>query len=547
VNPVGEFMINDDWAYTNFLETLREQHRLTATSWGPSWAPGGPAAIAHVLWGLAFTSVVGYSLTILRVSVLTLGILGSLGLLTLLRLSGASSRLALWGTLTLVFNPLFLSQCFTFMTDVTFVSAAIFSTLFLYLGTVKSRTILIACGLLFALVAILTRQLGIVIPLGFVAACFVHPAGRHLGRWKMLALAVGLTLIPWFAYEFYLHFAGSTPITQNLRFHKILGAPISKGFPDYMIFMGGQIVTALSYTAFLVSPVLALRYVQYLRWDVFRRFLIVLTAAFAFFEAAILTGLVDPPVAFYRNVFFDFGIGPIVLKDTYILGIERTSTIPTPLFYLLVYWTALAAVVLLGLMFSALKRLLFYDSSTDARPIGFLGCFSLLSALAYLGIILLVGFHDRYLIPVCALFIVWLVSDMPSAEDFRFSAGKLVPALVPLVFLAMVSVPAVRDFMEMKRSLKKAQDYVVRDLKVDPCNVDGGLEFNGYHCYRNDIEPRNGLSWWWVRREDYLLTLGPLPGYRVVRTFPFDRYIGKDGAVHVLQPLGNPPEADPTP
>ena len=93
--------------------------------------------------------------------------------------------------------------------------------------------------------------------------------------------------------------------------------------------------------------------------------------------------------------------------------------------------------------------------------------------------------------------------------------------------------------MEMKRSLHKAHRYLVEALKEDRCNVDGGFEFNGYYCYKKDFKPRGDLSWWWVRREDYLVALGPLPGYRTIKTFPFKRYAGPNGAVYILQPLGS--------
>jgi hypothetical protein len=537
VNPVGEFMVNDDWAYVKFLETLRAENRLIATSWGPSSAPGGPALITHILWGLLFTHMAGFSLTTLRVSVLIMGILGSVGLLILLRVSGASRALAIWGALTLVFNPLFLSQSFTFMTDITFASIVIFSVMFIYLGVEKSRMLLIMLGLFFALLATLTRQLGIVVPLGLVVTCFLHPKGKDLGRLKILLMAVGVTVIPWLAYEIFLYQVGSTPIVQNLRFFDILGRPLSKGLPDYLVFMSGQIFhAALGYTCFLVSPVVALRYAHYIRRKVFKYFLMVLTATFALLEAGLLAGLVELPVAFYRNVIFDFGIGPILLKDTYILGIQRTTSVPKPLFYLIVYWAVLAVVMVVALAVWSLRRLLRAELALGGKPIGFLPALSLLVAIAYLGIIMLTGFHDRYLIPVCILFIVWLVSDMTSAQDFSFSPGKLMPALAPFVFLGFLSTAGVRDFMEMKRSLNKAHNYLVKELKVDPCKMDGGFEFNGYHCYRNDFKPRKGLSWWWVSREDYLITLGPLPGYRIIRTFPFERYIGQDGAIHIIQP-----------
>jgi len=105
-----------------------------------------------------------------------------------------------------------------------------------------------------------------------------------------------------------------------------------------------------------------------------------------------------------------------------------------------------------------------------------------------------------------------------------------------VICLGLWSTCQVHDFMEMKRSQKQAHDYALQKLGVNPCSMDGGFEFNGYHCYRNDFQPHQGLSWWWVSREDSLVTLGPLPGYRVLQIFPFQRYCGPSGAIHLLQP-----------
>ena len=104
--------------------------------------------------------------------------------------------------------------------------------------------------------------------------------------------------------------------------------------------------------------------------------------------------------------------------------------------------------------------------------------------------------------------------------------------------------------METKRAIKSAHDFLLTRMNVNPCNMDGGLEFNGYYCFgRNPATDgpawesqamlMDGRSWWWVAREDYLVSLGPIEGYRTVKTFPFIRLLGRDGAVHVLQPLPN--------
>ncbi len=537
VNPVGEFMVNDDWAFVRALETLVFKGTMPTTGWGPSGAPGGPSLIVHLLWGRLFTFWGGFSITTLRISVLTLAILGSFALLVLLRKAGASPWVALWGSLTLVLNPLFLSQSFTYMSDITFAAMAIFALLLLHAGIERGKTSIIVLGLLFALCSILTRQFGVVIPAAFVATCFLHPRGRDLGRWKMVFLATIVDLIPWVGYEYFLYLIGSTPITHHQIFSNILLYPQTKGLFAYLQFLCVNFFLAgLLYVSFLISPVLVLRYRTFSEWKTFRFFFVLLTLILLLFESALFMGLINPQIYLFRNVIFNLGIGPILLKDTYILGITRTATISKPLYYLLLYWAILAMFVLCGLMLSSLRRLLRPDSGSKGRQIKFFSILALSAGLIYLAIITPGGFHDRYLIPVCAFFIVWTIADCEPGLDQPLGPAALLGGLPPLLILALLAVFGTHDFMDMKRSVKQAQDYLVGQLDVKPCEIDGGLEFNGYHCYSPDFHPKKGLSWWWVRKEDYVITLGPLPDYRVVRTFPFKRYIGPDGAVFVLKP-----------
>ena len=77
VDPVGEFMVNDDFAYTIALEKLSNEKTLGPTWLGPKGFGGGPALIAHLLWGKLFSKVFGNSFTILRISVLVVAVMGS--------------------------------------------------------------------------------------------------------------------------------------------------------------------------------------------------------------------------------------------------------------------------------------------------------------------------------------------------------------------------------------------------------------------------------------------------------------------------------------
>ncbi|MDQ7785697.1 MAG: glycosyltransferase family 39 protein [Desulfomonilaceae bacterium] len=536
VNPIGEFMVNDDWAFIRSLENLVFNGTMGSTGWGPAGAPGGPSLITHLSWGRLFTHLFGHSITTLRVSVIVIGILGSLALLVLLRSSGASPWTSLWGVLTLVFCPLFLPLCFSFMTDATFASLAVASVLLLNRGVCKKNHALIVFGLLIALGSILTRQIGIVLPLGFVLACWIHPQGRALGRGKILVFSASLVVMPWLLYECVLFFIGSTPITDHQVVQSVMVRYNSEGLIGFVQLIGHRLLFIVLYFGFFVSPVVAVRYREFLRFRSFRYFCVAWATCLALVQAALILGLIDPPIFLWRNTVTDFGVGPVLLKDTYVLGIARGLTVPKTLYYLLAGWGVLSAAGCLILMVSSFTRIVRVPATEDSAVIGFLTVFSLLTGLLYLGIILVTGFHDRYLLPLIMLGIVWIISDAPRTHDVPCNPVRYAPCLVPLTAIALFTVLSLHDFTELKRAQSLALDYLMKDKKVDPCHVDGGFEFNGYHCYREPFQPRPGLSWWWVDKEDFIVTLGPLPGYRVVETFPFKRYIGGDAAIHVLEP-----------
>ncbi|MFH1112853.1 MAG: glycosyltransferase family 39 protein [Pseudomonadota bacterium] len=536
VNPVGEFMINDDWSFIRALENLVFNGKMESTGWGPVGAPAGPALIAHLGWGRLFTYLFGHSVTTLRLSVITMGILGSLVLLELLRLSGASAWTSLWGVLTLVSCPLFLLFCFSFMTDATFVSLAVFSVLLLHSGVEGKRYSLVAGGLLAALASILTRQIGVVLPVGFALACLMHPRGRELGRAKMLAMTFGMAVIPWLVYEYTLGAIGSTPITEHQVVQSVAVRFNGQTLLDFLGLVGRRLLFALGYFALFVSPVVALRYREFLQYRPFRYFCAALAGGLAVFETLLVLGILDPPIYLWRNTITDFGLGPTALKDTYVLGIKRTISMPTTLYYALVGWAALSLAGCFILTISSFTRMVRLLRTGNASEISFLTVFTLASGWMYLGLICICGFHDRYLLPLIMMGIVWIVCDAPRPEEPFFRPGKVALAGIPLVAIAVFTVSSLHDFIALKRSQSMALNYLLQERRVDPCSIDGGFEFNGYHCYSQSFRARPGLSWWWVDRENFVLTLGPLPGYRVVRTYPFNRYIGEDGAIHVLEP-----------
>ncbi|MEH2041994.1 hypothetical protein [Nostoc sp.] len=69
VNPLGNFPLNDDWAYGQSVQSLVEKGNLKISPWSAA------NLLSQVFWGALFCLPFGFSFTALRFSTLTLGAL----------------------------------------------------------------------------------------------------------------------------------------------------------------------------------------------------------------------------------------------------------------------------------------------------------------------------------------------------------------------------------------------------------------------------------------------------------------------------------------
>ncbi len=276
IGPSGEFMTNDDWSFVKALQIVSCDGCVPATGWGD----GGPSLLTHLLWGLTFTKIFGFSVTVLRVSVLVISVLGSIALMAFLKRTGASSGLAFWGALTLIANPLFLSQSFTFMTDITLVAIMIFSAMFITEGIDRQRRGLVAVGLVFALAALLTRQIAIAVPVCVILISFIHPKAKQMGQFRIFIMTVLISIIPWIAFEIALKKLGSTALTDHEVIHRMISAPLELGFLGYLRLLFDRLAIGIGYVSVLVSPVVALSFRELYSKKVFRIYIKALTLFF---------------------------------------------------------------------------------------------------------------------------------------------------------------------------------------------------------------------------------------------------------------------------
>ena len=94
VNPFGDFPLNDDWVYARAVKGLVEHG---------DWRPigfTGMSLITHSLWGSIFCLPVGFSFNALRLSTITLSIMGMVGVYVLFITNNRGRLLALVAALT---------------------------------------------------------------------------------------------------------------------------------------------------------------------------------------------------------------------------------------------------------------------------------------------------------------------------------------------------------------------------------------------------------------------------------------------------------------
>jgi hypothetical protein len=90
------------------------------------------------------------------------------------------------------------------------------------------------------------------------------------------------------------------------------------------------------------------------------------------------------------------------------------------------------------------------------------------------------------------------------------------------VFMILSSL-LVKDYMSWQRARLGATNFLQYDSGISKSRIDGGLEFNAYNfIYGWNPHPlkTTDKSWWFVDKDDFVITSGDLDGYEKWKGFP---------------------------
>ncbi|WP_080054904.1 ArnT family glycosyltransferase [Spirosoma aerolatum] len=515
INPYGEFPFNDDWAYAQSVQSLVEKHKFFMSPWTST------NLVVQIIWGTLFCLPFGFSFTALRISTLAAGLFGLWGTHRLIYKVTDDSRYAFIGTLLMLANPMYLGLSASFMTDIPFYTLMVWSLSYMVAGLREDKFLTLLIGIFLAALALLVRQLGISLFVGF---SFAYVARKGM-NWKAIsigAISIAAGLAIQLLYQRWLDYMMPELIAYNVQANNFF----SKSFYERPLvhdFFNNSFV-AVMYTGVFMAPYFLLLLTKGSLASLRKNLLqlicligIVIGLWFYFFQGMLM------PI--WWNILNAFGLGPMLIRDMF----YRMYTLPTPGFLhiamgLITIGSILGSVGVLFFLIKIIRYLSYRPISALQRSIGIL--FLSVTAIYYLPMSLQ-GLFDRYLLPIPALLLILIYIARTDTIQTKQAPILSLPLYlsISLFFISFVyNICTTHDYLAWNRVRWQSLNNLLKQ-GVKLTDIDGGFEFNGWHLYNSSYKVSSDKSFWWVHNDKYVLAASVLPGFTLFQELPVNTWL----------------------
>jgi hypothetical protein len=520
VNPFGDFPLNDDWAYGRAVQSVIEKRDFQLSGWTAT------NLFSQVLWGALFCLPFGFSFTALRFSTLTLGLIGVLATYGLLREANSNQKISLLGALLVAINPIYFGLCNTFMSDVPFFAFATLSLYILIRGLRRDEILEIIIGVLIACVALLTRQLGIAILLAFGCA-YIIKKGVSLQSFIKGFSPTLLGFVIQISYQKWLQLTGRLPALYGNQIKLFIKA-FSSGIVDLIFYFSGRTLVALVYLGLFLFPFIIIFFSLKFKKVSYRQQGLMLFASSTFFVLVMGTFVAQHKrMPLSENILIDFGLGPLTLRDTFILKNILTPTT------LKMFWVVITAIGIVGTvllllyLFFAIVQTFYNYQNYDFVAKKWLTTLIISAIFIYffpMGI-LRQGFFDRYLLLLLPLLMMLVSVSKTNNSNWNVDSKVISLALIMMLLYGGFTIGATHDYLSWNRVRWQALHSLMKESQISPNRIDGGFEFNGWYLYDFKYKEKPNKSWWWVDNDDYIISFSPINGYEEVKQYPVRRWL----------------------
>lgn len=505
VNPFGEFPLNDDWAYYKDVLNLINHGHLEFVDWSAM------TLVSQIFLGSFLCKICGFSFSLLRILTSIIGLIGILTSYKILKETTSNDRLSFFVSILLMGNPLFFSLSNTFMTDIYFYTFSVVSIFYFIRSLSSNKLQQIFIATVFVIIATLIRQIGIIIPISFALVSYYKSSPINKSTIVRFLAPLFFTGITLFLFNYWVSFSHKN-LTSYFSLETMFSNIEIKTFSHIFYRLG---TTGMILGLFLF-PLLILLLPRFINsfWRRENRLSLIITIIFS---VPLIRAWNSIPLG---NIFFNFGLGPKLLKDVYILHTNNYPALNAIAMNVLRVISLAGGIMLFYLFLSYLFNL---KKPPSATPEGQnVKIFSLIIVILYFGTFVIPDFFfDRYLIQLMLPLIV-VILPFSMAIDFK---NKYLIISYSFAFLFLLfSVGLTHDYLSWNRARWQGLNYLMTDLKKSPHRIDGGFEFNGWF-QTGAIQQGKIKSWWMVDNDDYILTFGPLPGYKILKLIPYSQYI----------------------
>ena len=503
VNICGEFALIDDWAYAKSVRDFSEfgvfkiYDRIAITF------------VSNLLWGSLFTKLFGFSFFVLRLSTVVAGgvliytFYRWLGLLT------ENQKLQLFCTALLAFNPLFYVLSTTFMTDIFFLMNASIS-LYFFTAYLKTENLKLLCwAFFFTIIAALSRQVGMVIPIAFLLVSLrkTIPIKHRIYTYGGALIRVCSLIL----YYLLLASSKSTPshytMHPNELVHQMMG--LNKEIVLRWLFYFYTTVVSLSV---LLLP-FGLFVLSQKQVNTKKALLILLSCLVGFGLIGLFRETTFP---FNGQIVNDYGIGGYFFYEPYSRVAQMSYDIPDWFNVALISISVGVLIYLISEQFHSA-----YQKIKSSRLVQFLA----LTAILYYPCFGFVYVFDRYLLFHIILLIPLLILLF---KDSLKSTSRSYSAYAVLAVFSLFTLIGTRDYFEYNRTKTKALNELTHKQKIAPKHIDGGMEFNAWHGYEKDFFKGNvGKDWWCIEEDDYLISIDKeVEGFTIYKEYLYSSWLG---------------------
>ncbi len=527
IGMVGDFPLNDDWAYAEGVRHLLLGEGLVM----PNVCAAG---IVHVALGVLTTKLIGYSYTSLRICSFLITILGAVAMFIAAASLRIPRRQAIFLTLLYAANPLLLNVALGFMSDSTALSLnMIFLACFLRGLAKKSLKTMVLAFVVLAL-AVSVRQSALIF-ICLSPFCLSKRFGGGKAKLFVFSLGLALPLLSAWACDQWLVACHLHSGSINRGYDLVRQAHASVvnqylfSAPLMVLPTISAIGQVLCYLALFCLPaLLSLLPLKFLPKPnrAFSFKTVFCIAALVLCAALIIVAHYHQTMPFSENILRFTTIGAQGL-----LGIIRPALAPKGRMIITVisfFFVVPLVVALVGAVQQLQKKTLAW------QPAVITVCSSV--CLAFLTLETLVRCADRYYL--LALGPMLLAIGLCARKNRTNLVNPI--SVVLLLCIACYSIAGNQEYLSSNRARWQAIAWLEK-TGAKSAQIDGGYEYNilrdlsVYNSTYRGESPRNNWRWWPVKGETYLISLSPVPEYRNIHLEPFFSLV--DGRMRNIEVL----------